>query len=95
LRIEEISKKIDSLDPFSTEKDAFASIIFGGSVKVDFDKDGRILLPKHLANFASIVDNATFVGKGEKFEIWNKILLEEHLKRAREEIKKGREVFVR
>jgi MraZ protein len=93
LRIEEISKKIDNLDPFSSEKDAFASVILGGSVKLDFDKDGRILLPKHLATFAKVTDNATFIGKGQIFEIWNKDLLEQHLKRAREEIKKNREVF--
>jgi MraZ protein len=93
LRIEEISRKIDDLDPFSTEKDAFASVIFGGSVKLDFDKDGRILLPKHLMTFAKIIDNATFIGKGQIFEIWNGNLLNQHLIHSREEIKKNREVF--
>jgi MraZ protein len=93
LRIEEISTRIDDLDPFSTEKDAFASVVLGGSVKLDFDKDGRILLPKHLTTFAKIDASAVFIGKGQIFEIWNGKLLEKHLERAREEIKKNREVF--
>lgn len=93
LRIEEISKKIDNLDPFSEEKDAFASIILGGSVKLEFDKDGRILLPKHLMSFANISDSAVFIGKGQIFEIWNKELLDLHLSTAREKFKEARGIF--
>ena len=52
-RIEELSKKIDDLDPFSNEKDAFLTIILGGSAQLQFDKDGRILLPKNLLDFAN------------------------------------------
>ena len=93
LRIEELSNKIDTLDPFSQEKDAFASIILGGSVKLDFDKDGRILLPKHLMDFAKIKDNATFIGKGNIFEIWNRELLDKHLIEARKQIINSRGIF--
>ena len=93
LRIEELSKKIDDLDPFSEQKDIFASIILGGSVKMDFDKDGRILLPKHLMNFANITTKAVFMGKGQTFEIWNKELLDNYLLEARKKFIESKEIF--
>lgn len=92
-RIEELSKKIDDLDPFSSEKDAFATIILGGSAQVQFDKDGRILLPKNLVNFADINDTAVFVGKGQFFEIWQPELFKKYQIEAREKFKNNRGIF--
>jgi DNA-binding transcriptional regulator/RsmH inhibitor MraZ len=46
-------------------------------------------------SFARIENMAVFIGKGQIFEIWNKNLLEQHLKVAREEIKSSRGVFKR
>lgn len=70
-RIEKISEGIDSLDPFSNERDAFATTILGSSVQLAFDGEGRILLPSALMDTAEISDKAVFVGKGQTFEIWN------------------------
>lgn len=92
-RIEELSKKIDDLDPFSDEKDAFLTIILGGSAQLQFDRDGRILLPKHLMNFANITDTAVFIGKGQIFEIWEPKLFEEYRLSAREKIKNNKDIF--
>jgi len=71
-KIEEISKKISSLDDYSDEKDALASVILGGSVRLPFDDTGRVLLPKNLLEEAEITEGerAVFFGKGEIFEIW-------------------------
>jgi len=40
-------------------------------VRLPFDGEGRVLLPKPLADFAGIADSATFVGRMTYFEIWN------------------------
>lgn len=92
-RIEELSKKIDSLDPFSDEKDAFSTIVLGGSAQLQFDKDGRILLPKNLIEFANIKDKAIFIGKGQIFEIWEPVAFELHKNESREKIKNYRGIF--
>lgn len=92
-RINELSKKIDDLDPFSEEKDAFATIVLGGSAQLQLDRDGRILLPKNLMNFAEISEGAIFIGKGQIFEIWNPILFKKHLKESRIKIKNNRDIF--
>ena len=70
-RIEKLNATIDSLDPYSDERDAFATIILGGSIQLSFDSEGRVLLPENLINFAGLAEYACFVGKGHTFEIWN------------------------
>jgi len=69
-RIKQLAQRIESLDPFSEEHDAFSTIILGGSVQLPFDSEGRILLPEDLLEIASIKEAAVFVGKGATFEIW-------------------------
>jgi MraZ protein len=70
-RINKIYEKIENLDPFSEERDAFATTILGGSMQLPFDSEGRVMLPENLIEFANIKEIAVFVGKGETFEIWN------------------------
>ena len=70
-RLEQLSNSIDNLDPYSDERDAFATIILGGSIKLSFDSEGRVVLPESLIKFANLTADACFVGKGQIFEIWN------------------------
>lgn len=69
-RIETLSERIDTLDPFSEEHDAFAATILGGSVQLAFDGEGRVMLPESLLSAAGINEDVMFVGKGKTFEIW-------------------------
>jgi MraZ protein len=92
-RIEKLHESIDRLDPFSTEHDAFATTILGGSVQLQFDSEGRILLPENLIETAKLQDKATFVGKGATFEIWQPKLFNDYNAKAREIAKKERGVL--
>lgn len=83
-RIEQLNDTIDSLDPYSDERDAFATIILGGSVQLSFDNEGRILLPESLITFADLNEYACFVGKGRTFEIWNPEEYEKYYRKAKE-----------
>lgn len=69
-RIETLHEQIESLDPFSEERDAFATAILGGSVQLGFDGEGRVILPPALIEEARIAGKCVFVGKGKTFEIW-------------------------
>lgn len=82
-RIEKLHDQIESLDPFSEERDVFATTILGGSQQLGFDSEGRILLPEALMEIASIGDQAVFVGKGETFEIWQPKAYETYAAEAR------------
>lgn len=82
-RINRLSESIDDLDPYSDERDAFATIILGGSSKLSFDSEGRVLLTDGLMDFAHLSDKACFVGKGQTFEIWNPDKYQEHYREAK------------
>lgn len=83
-RIEEISNIIDSLDPYSEERDAFETVILAASVQIPFDSEGRIYLPKDLLEYAGIAEQVCFVGKGKVFEIWNNEKFEQYEIKAKE-----------
>ncbi len=83
-RIRKLSSRIELLDMFSEERDAFATTIMGGSHQLSFDGEGRVMLPESLITVAQLSDMAMFVGKGETFEIWEPRAFEEYAARARE-----------
>ena len=82
-RITHLSSSIDNLDPYSDEHDAFATIILGGSAKLPFDSEGRVILPESLINFARLEDKACFVGKGQTFEIWQPEQFKAHYEKSK------------
>lgn len=83
-RIQKMNERIDALDPYSAERDAFSASIFGDSVQLSFDGEGRVVLPDNLMKTANLTDTATFVGKGEIFEIWEPKAFETYMAQARE-----------
>jgi len=83
IHVEQLSKSIEKLDPYSEERDAFETILLGEAVQLPFDTEGRIILPKLLLEHAKISDQVCFVGKGSIFEIWQPALFEQHLLMAR------------
>ena len=89
-RLKKTYEIIQSLDPYSAERDAFETIIMGESVQLQFDNEGRVILPLYLIEQVGILENAFFVGKGLVFEIWDPVSFEKHLKSANEIAKANR-----
>lgn len=86
-RFEKMNAQIESMDPFSPEREAFADTLFGQSVPLSFDSEGRVTLPPHMLEAAGITEDALFVGKGEVFEIWNPKSYQQHSANARATVK--------
>ncbi|MDR2889747.1 MAG: division/cell wall cluster transcriptional repressor MraZ [Lachnospiraceae bacterium] len=57
-----------------TSKDArsFVRFFLAGAANVEVDKQGRILLPNVLREFAGIEKDVVLVGVGSRIEIWSK-----------------------
>ena len=70
-RIKKLSDAIDSLGPFSSERSTFSASILADSHQINFDQEGRVIVPSELINFAGINDEISFVGMGETFQMWN------------------------
>ena len=56
--------------PKQKERDV-SRFIFGGAIEAEPDKQGRILLPANLRNYAKLEATALIVGVGAKAEIWD------------------------
>ena len=57
------------------------------------DQDGRIVLPEGLRAHAGISTHVTFVGLGQKFQIWEPARFEERRTRAGEKVQDHRKLF--
>lgn len=81
--MDEIAGRLEHYDLFSGEQDDVAMSVFGDSVQLSVDGDGRIILPEGLITLAGLVDHCAFVGLGKKFQIWAPEKLAERKKQAR------------
>jgi MraZ protein len=86
-RMEEMSARLDAFDLFSSEQDDLATAIFGDSIQLPFDGEGRIVLPPALVGFAGLSEQAAFVGLGAKFQIWDPDAFERRKAEARDRVK--------
>lgn len=83
-RMEKLSAKMDTLDPFSMENDAFGASVFADSHFIGFDpNEGRAKIPSLLLEHAGIEKSMVFVGKGATFQIWNAKAFSAHQEKAR------------
>ncbi|MGB4107234.1 MAG: division/cell wall cluster transcriptional repressor MraZ [Alphaproteobacteria bacterium] len=85
--MEEVSNRLDNFNLFSDSQDNLATAVFGDSMQLAFDGDGRIVLPKELLDFAGIDGSAAFVGLGKKFQIWNPKTFNKRRDEARTQVK--------
>lgn len=50
----------------------FTRFLFSGATECEPDKQGRILLPQNLRDYAGITDEIVSIGLNNRIEIWNK-----------------------
>lgn len=46
--------------------------LFGSAYEVEFDEQGRVVIPQELRQFAGLDGEAVFVGLGKRVEIWSR-----------------------
>lgn len=61
---------LEDLAPYSDERDHLAMALFGASEILSLDQDGRIKIPERLCAHVGLSNEVTFVGLGDKFQIW-------------------------
>jgi MraZ protein len=74
-----IYSKIAGLSEFNEEYRKLQRNFFRGSSVVELDNSGRLLIPKVMLGYAQLEKDAVVVGMGNKVEIWNPALFEQHL----------------
>jgi len=67
-----MAQGISELPLTRTSARLYARLILAGATDVEFDKQGRIVLPSYLREYAKLKTNAIVVGVYDRVEIWNK-----------------------
>jgi MraZ protein len=74
-----LASRAESLSNTIPKAREMRRVVFGGASEVSLDSSGRILIPPFLRAYAELEDEATIVGTGAYFEIWNPKLWEKEL----------------
>jgi MraZ protein len=69
---------LDDLDLFSDAQDDLAATVLANAHALAYDPEGRVVLPKVLLDHAGLGEEAVFVGRGSRFQIWSPGEFETH-----------------
>jgi MraZ protein len=69
---QELEKKVSALPQFMDEVKALQRIFISAAVECPIDKQGRVLIPPPLREYAAIERDVIIVGMTKRFEIWAK-----------------------
>ncbi len=94
---ERLAQKIDQLlsglPDYSDERDELSVALYGDVQVLTIDGDGRIVIPQELRGHANLAGRVTFVGLGDKFQIWSPDEFAERRRQAREKVQAHRRLF--
>ena len=68
---ENLYKKLENVSLFDIEAQKPVRALLASAFETEEDKQGRILLPQELRNYAKIVKNLVTIGVGNRVEIWS------------------------
>ncbi len=67
---EEIEAKLNNLPSFDPASRRIQRLLIGHATELEMDRNGRVLLPPLLREYATLEKAVMMVGQGNKFEIW-------------------------
>ena len=83
----EIEALIAAYEPYSEQREQFALALYGTSETLKIDGEGRVALSDSLKRHAGITGQATFVGLGHKFQIWEPSRFQSELAEATQKVR--------
>jgi MraZ protein len=85
--LRDIDGLLNTLSPYSEERDMFSTALLGTSEILKVDTEGRVILTDSVKAYAGISGEVTFVGQGHKFQIWEPMRFTAHLTEARNRVR--------
>ncbi|PJA89074.1 MAG: division/cell wall cluster transcriptional repressor MraZ, partial [Candidatus Moranbacteria bacterium CG_4_9_14_3_um_filter_33_15] len=77
-----LAEKLGTLPMGEANTRSFVRIMLAGAVDCEIDKQGRILIPDYLKEYASLSRNVVIAGLYNRLEIWDENKWEEYKKKA-------------
>ncbi|GAW92153.1 division/cell wall cluster transcriptional repressor MraZ [Calderihabitans maritimus] len=78
----QLEQKLKALPFTKKEARAFVRFFFSGATECGFDKQGRILLPANLREYAGLEKDVVIIGVSTRVEIWSKVNWDKYSKDA-------------
>lgn len=66
-----LAEKLASLPITDANSRAFSRLMLAGAMEVEFDSQGRALIPAYLRDYAGLGKNAVIAGLYNRLEIWD------------------------
>jgi MraZ protein len=80
-----IEEKVKNLPPLvKKESRAFLRFFYSSGIDCELDRQGRVLIPQSLRDYANLQKDVVLVGGGKNIEIWNKERWEEAFRKSQE-----------
>lgn len=73
-----LEAKLKSLPMTNKDARAFIRFFFAGATECEVDKQGRILIPQNLREYAAIEKDVYVIGVSTRVEIWDKTKWEDY-----------------
>ena len=68
---EVMAQKIKALPMTNANARAFQRLMLAGAVEVEFDSQGRVLIPEYLRTYAGLKKQAVVAGVYSRLEVWD------------------------
>ncbi|MFA4909926.1 MAG: division/cell wall cluster transcriptional repressor MraZ [Desulfobacteria bacterium] len=79
-----LEEKVSSMSIVKKDVKSFQRFFISGATECTIDKQGRILLPPTLREYAKLEKDIVFAGMTKKIEIWSKEKWEQEIAKAKE-----------
>ncbi|HHV61826.1 MAG TPA: division/cell wall cluster transcriptional repressor MraZ [Firmicutes bacterium] len=77
-------RQLRSLPLSRSDVRAYSRLFFSGAAECEFDKQGRIMIPAHLREYAKLEKDVVIIGVSTRIEIWNEPTWREYSHKAEE-----------
>ncbi len=83
---EQFLQKVATHNRFDPDMQKFETFYIGGAFEIPVDRQGRILIPPRLREFAALTREVTFSAVRDHFQLWDKGTLERVLRASESDL---------
>jgi MraZ protein len=83
-------ESILALEHFSEDRETLEAGIIADSTMLRIDGEGRLVLPENMVAEIGLTENVAFLGKGDRFEIWDAEAAKAHVAEAKARVREKR-----
>jgi MraZ protein len=66
-----VSQRVSALSMGSADARTLRRLLFAGAAEVEIDRQGRILIPQNLREYAGLAEQVVITGMDTYFELWS------------------------